>query len=178
MEAIREFAGKPLLWVQPRAMKQQFELRCGDEVLAVMRWASSWRSSATAETAEGSWSFKRHGFRQQVVIESTWGDSMPPTLQRRWTGSATLTFPDGRLRYLWKRSGFWSIKRAWTTMDGMPLLSFKMRPGFLKTGGEVEIQPIAADLPELALLVTLGWYLVIMETRDAAAVAASTAAGS
>jgi hypothetical protein len=178
MEAIREFAGKPLLWVQPKAMKQQFELCCGNEVLAVMRWQSSWRSSATAETAEGSWSFKRQGFRRQVQIESNWGDSMPPTLQRRWTGSATLIFPDGRLSYLWKRNGFWGIKRVWTTMDGVPLLSFKTRPGFLKTSGEVEIDPLAADLPELALLVSLGWYLLIMETRDAAVAARAAAGGS
>ncbi len=69
MKAIREFAGLPLLWVQPRAMKQQFELRCGDEVLAVMSWKSSWRTGATVETAEGSWSFERQGFRQQVSIK-------------------------------------------------------------------------------------------------------------
>lgn len=54
MKAIREFAGQPLMWVQPRAMKQRFELRCGDEVLAAMQWQSSWRSGATTETAEGS----------------------------------------------------------------------------------------------------------------------------
>jgi hypothetical protein len=173
MKAIREFAGLPLLWVQPKAMQQQFELRCGDEVLAVMRWESSWRSGATAEMAEGSWSFRRQGFRQEVVIEPAWGGAAVPTLRRHW-GSATLSFPDGH-RYLWKRNGFWGTKRAWTAVDGVPLLGFKARPGFLKTGGEVEIYPLAAALPELALLVTLGWYLVVMEGRDAAAAASSTA---
>ena len=43
MQAIREFAGQPLIWAQPRAMKQRFELRCGDAVLAVIQWQSSWR---------------------------------------------------------------------------------------------------------------------------------------
>ncbi len=173
MRAIREFVGQSLLWVQPRAMKQQFELRCGDEVLAVMRWQSSWRSSAAVETAEGSWSFRYKGFwHQQVVIESSRGDVAQPTLRRRWTGSATLSFPDGR-SYLWKRRGFWGIKRDWVTADGVPLLSFKTKSGLIKTGGEVGVQPFAAALPELALLVTLGWYLVVMEVREAAAAAAS-----
>jgi hypothetical protein len=174
MKAIRDFAGQPLLWVQPRAMKQQFELRSGDEVLAVMRWESSWRSGAAAETAQESWSFKRQGFRQQVVIESSEENSAVPTLKRGWTSNAALLFPDGH-SFLWKRQGFWGVKRVWATLDGVPLLSFKVRSGFVKTGGEVEIHPIAADLPELALLMTLGWYLVVMEARDAA-VAASTAA--
>ena len=176
MQAIRGFAGQPLLWVQPKATKQQFELQAGDEVLAVMRWPSGWRSGAAAESAEGSWSFKRQGFRQQVVMESSQDGAALPTLRRGWTGNATLSFPDGH-SYLWRRSGFWGIKRHWTTPDGVPLLSLKARSGLMKTGGELEIAPLAADLPELALLVTLGWYLVIMERRDAAA-AASASAGS
>ena len=174
MKAIREFAGQPLMWVQPKAMKQQFELRCGDEVLAVMQWQNSWRSGAAAETAEGSWSYKRQGFRQQVSIETNRADFPVPTLSRRWTGSATLSFPDGHT-YHWKRNGFWGIKRAWTTPEGTLLVAFKTKYGFMKTGGEVEIDPFAASLPELSLLMSLGWYLMVMEARDAAAAASSSA---
>jgi hypothetical protein len=174
MKAIREFAGQPLMWVQPRTMKQRFELRCGDEVLAVMQWQSSWRSGAAAETAEGSWFYKRQGFRRRVIIEPNGADPPTPTLSRRWTGSATLSFPDGH-SYLWKRSGFWGIKRAWTTPEGTLLLGFKTKYGLLKTGGEVAIDPFAASLPELALLVSLGWYMMVMEARDAAAAASSSA---
>src|ERR1051326_5722734 len=168
MKAIREFVGQPLQWVQPKATKQQFELHSGDEVLVVMRWQRSWRTAATVETAEGSWLFKRQGFRQQVVIEPGVGNAAVPTLKRSWTGNATLSFPDGH-SYLWRRQGFWGIRRVWVTADGVQLLSFKARQGFLKTGGEVEVLAFAADLPELALLVSLGWYLVIMEARDASA---------
>jgi hypothetical protein len=175
MKAIRECAGQPLLWAQPKAAKQQFELRAGDEVLAVMTWPSGWRTGATAETAEGIWSFKRQGFRQQVAIESGASNAPVPMLKRGWTGNATLSFPDGH-SYLWKRQGFWGVKRLWTTAEGMPLLSIKSKAGFLKTGGEVEIAPLGAELPELALLASLGWYLIIMEMRDASATAASTAA--
>lgn len=174
MKAIREFAGQPLMWVQPRAMKQRFELRCGDEVLAVMQWQSGWRSGAAAETTEGNWFYKRQGFRQQVIIQSNGADLPAPTLSRRWTGSATLSFPDGHT-YLWKRLGFWGRKRAWTTPEGTPLLGFSTKYGLLKTGGEVAIDPFAASLPELALLVSLGWYLMVMEARDAAAAASSSA---
>jgi hypothetical protein len=175
MKAIRAFAGQALIWAQPRAMRQQFALYCGDEVLAIMRWQSSWRSDATAETAEGSWSFQRRGFSRQVIIESSQGGAALPTLTRGWTGSATLSFPDGH-GYLWKRTGFWGSRRAWTTAEGVPLLSIKTRSGFLKMGAEVEIQPFAAALPELALLMTLGWYLAVLEMRDASAAAASSAA--
>lgn len=166
MKAIREFAGQPLLWVQPRAMKQHFELRCGDEVLAVMQWQSSWRSGATAETAEGSWFYKRQGLRQ-VMIESNEADLPIPAFSYRWMNSATLDFPDGHT-YLWKRGGFWTIKRTWTTTDGVSLVAFKTKYGFMKTGGEAAIAPFAASLPELPLLMTLGWYLMVTEMRAAA----------
>jgi hypothetical protein len=177
MKAIRDFAGQPLLWVQPKVRKQQFELQCGDEVLAVMRWPSNWRTGAKVETAEESWSFKRQGFRQQVTIATSREDAVVPALQRSWLGKATLSFPDGHT-YLWKRTSFWGLKRVWMTAEGMPLLSLKARSGFLKMGSEVEIDALAATLPELPLLVTLGWYLAIMEMRDASAAAGAASASA
>lgn len=168
MRAIRECAGLPLMWVQPKATQQRFELRGGDEVLAVMQWPSSWRSGSTVEAAEGSWSFHRQGFSQRVIIEVHRAGFLAPTLSRRWTGSATLSFPDGHA-YLWKNAGFWGNRRAWTTPEGMPLIHFQTKYGFLKTGGEVTVDPLAAALPDLALLVSLGWYLTVMASRDAAA---------
>lgn len=175
MRTLHEIAGQPLMWLQPRAMKHVFELHCGDEVLGTIRWPSSWNSAAVAELAEGSCIFKRSGFRQQVSLEASRSSVPTQTLHCRWTGSATLSFPDGHA-FRWKGTSFWGTRYAWSMPDGTPLVRFHLHEGFVRTGGQIDIEPFAASLPELALLVSLGWYLVIMGSRDAAAAAVTSSA--
>jgi hypothetical protein len=47
--------------------------------------------------------------------------------------------------------------------EGTPLLH-------LKRGADVQLESAARDLPELALLTTLGWYLHKQQEEEAAAV--------
>jgi hypothetical protein len=42
----------------------------------------------------------------------------------------------------------------------------------------VEVEPAAADLPELPLLVTLGWYLLVMTANEEAAATVIGTAGA
>jgi hypothetical protein len=68
--------------------------------------------------------------------------------------------------------------------DGTPLLALKQgsREGKLsdmfKTQSLVQIHPEARAVPELALLILVGWYLMILRQDDAAAGAAAAAAAS
>lgn len=54
-----------------------------------------------------------------------------------------------------------------------PVIRFKGRQGFMKAKGQVEVTPEAAGRPDLAFLILLGWYLILLHAEDAAA---STAA--
>ena len=51
-----------LEWVQPRALKMYYELRSDNELIATLGFRSLLGSFATAESAEGCWTFKRTGF--------------------------------------------------------------------------------------------------------------------
>ena len=64
VKKIGEMIGRKLEWVQPSAWKMQYELRAGDELIATLRFRSSFGSFATAESADGCWTFKRVGFWQ------------------------------------------------------------------------------------------------------------------
>lgn len=59
--------------------------------------------------------------------------------------------------------------------NSTPLVHFKSQAGLMKMEGQVDIEPAASALAELPLLAVLGWYLLILFARDAAA-AGSTAA--
>jgi hypothetical protein len=55
-------------------------------------------------------------------------------------------------------------------------VTFTVRQGLVKVEGRVEIAPAAGSLADLALLVTLGWYLVVLRAWDTAATASGAVA--
>ena len=60
-------------------------------------------------------------------------------------------------------------------------MRFESEHGSLKVEGQVEIERPAVTLPELGLLMVLGWYLLVMCAQDAtsdAVAATAAAAGS
>ena len=56
-------------------------------------------------------------------------------------------------------------------------MRFGCKQGLTKIEGGVEIGRLDAALPELDLLVTLGWYLLLMRARDGTYDAIASTAG-
>jgi hypothetical protein len=160
-----------LKWVQPSAFRNDYELRAGDEVAASLRFRSAFGSFATGESADGCWTFKRVGFFQtRVTIRQCGEESDVATLKNNtWSGGGTLEFPNGRK--LLVTTSFWQTSLQFTTDSGSPLVQFNTG-GMIHLNATVDIDPAAADLTELPLIVLLGWYLVVMMHSDAAASAA------
>lgn len=166
MRSISGVFGQELLWVQPSVTKQAFELRAGEEVVATLVWQRS--SLARAEIAERSWSFKREGFwHPQVTVRDPDSDQNEAVFRPSWTGGGVLELSNGRLLRL-GTANLWHSQWDWQLPDGSRLVHFRSRSGFLKSGAEVNIAEGAQDLPELPLLVVLGWYLLVLFARDAA----------
>jgi hypothetical protein len=200
MRLIQEVADQELVWRQPTAMKEHYELRAGDEVLATLQWQRSWASTlATAHTAEGAWTFKRSGFWQQRIgVRPLDSEREVATFVPDWKGNGLLTV-GGERTFNWVGKGFWGLEKMWQEReDAPPLIGFKHQSA-LKTAARVILSPTAAALPEttqlddlyrplspdemgplsaslaeLPLLVTLGFYLMVLEVMDATAAAATT----
>ena len=83
-----------------------------------------------------------------------------------------MDFPDGRSLRL-SSANFWQSEWVWQDKEQV-LVRVKGRHGLIKANGAVEISPAAANLPDLALLVLLAWYLILLYAEDSTA--ASTAA--
>jgi hypothetical protein len=168
MRAISELSGKELQWVQPGLLKMYYELRAGDERVATLRFRSTYGTFATAESADGCWTFKRVGFWQTRVSIRPCGASHETAVFKNdtWSGGGTVEFPDGR-RVL-ANTNFWQTNYEFMTEAGEALVEFRAG-GWIRLSAQVEVDPKAATLAELPLLVTLGWYLVVMMDIDTGA---------
>ena len=174
MRTIREVAGQQLLWVQPARMHQFFELRAGDEVVGTLRWERA--SLAIGETADHQWSFKREGFwHPRITVRVKGLDDNVALFSPGWAGGGTLDLPQGRSLHF-GAANFWHSQWAWEKVKDTPLVRFTNHVGLLKTEGQVNVDGDAAQSPDLPLLVVLGWYLLILFGRDAAASSATTVA--
>jgi hypothetical protein len=176
MKKIDEGAPGELLWVQPARLKQEFELRAGDEVLGTLRFQRS--SLATGEAADQSWTFKREGFSHpRITVRVPGSDDNVATFQPGWAGGGTLELQPGKqLRF--GAANFWHSQWDWLDAQNQPLVHFKSHQGLLKVEGEVAIEPGAIKSPDMPLLVVLGWYLLVLFARDAAESLAGVSAAS
>jgi hypothetical protein len=171
MKKIADAAGHALKWSQVGARRH--ELRSEDEIVATLAFRSVFGTLATAEGADGCFTFKRIGFwRSRANIRECDSDAdVAHFTNNTWASGGTLEFPDGA-RYKGTTS-FWKTRLEWKSEGEESLVSFHYGGVFMKKAN-VEIAPAARDDPHLHSLVTFGWYLAIMLSNDAAAAAIVT----
>ncbi len=172
MKKIAEVIGRELEWGQPSAWKMEYELRAGDELIATLRFRSSFGSFATAESADGCWTFKRVGFWQTRVTIRGCGSDMDLAMFKNntWSGGGTVELPDGRK--ILATTNLWRTNFEFKTEAGETLIRFKTG-GLVHLSAKVEIQPDAAGVPELRWVVMFGWYLAVMMYMDTAGTVAA-----
>ena len=175
MKKIIEVIDRELKWVQPSVWKMEYELRADDELIATLRFRSSFGSFATAEGADGCWTFKRVGFWQtRATIRGCGSETDIATFKNNtWSGGGTLELPDGRK--ILATTNFWQTNFEFQTEGGVVLARF-ITGGIVHLSVTVEIQPDAAGMPELPWLVMFGQYLAIMMSMDAVSSAGAVAA--
>lgn len=174
MRKIAELIGQQLEWVQPSALKMQYELRAGDELAATLRFRSSFGSFATGENADGCWTFKRIGFWQTRVTVRACGEDVDIATFKNntWSGGGTLELATGR-KFL-ATTNFWHTNLEFQDESGVTLIKL-MSGGLIHLSAKVNVEQNAVNLPELPWLVMLGWYLVVMMHIDSATAAAGAA---
>jgi hypothetical protein len=162
MSTIRESVGQNLTWIQPARTQQAFELHAGDVVVATLRFGRA--SPAIGEGDGHRWTFTREGFwHPRVRVRLPGSDDNVATFQASWSGGGSLQLSDRVQRF--RAANFWHSQWDWQDGDKHSLVRFKSHRGLLKMEGQVEIEPGAAGVPELPLIVVLGWYLLVWRRR-------------
>jgi len=175
-DQVTQEQGVEFRWRQPEASKRRYTLQRegADAPLATLDWRSSWGTFATATVGDAAWTFKRAGFlRPRVTVRLAGSDDDLATFEANWHGGGTLSVAGGAT-FVWKAANFWHSQWSWQDTTGAELLHFANRQGFIRQGATVAIVPEAAQLSELELLTTLGWYLLILAAQDGAATTAAT----
>jgi hypothetical protein len=171
MLEIAKVADRELRWSQPNALKRNYELRSGAERVATLEFRSSFGTFATAQSGDGTWTFKRVGFWQNraCIREAGSETDLAVFKNNTWASGGTLEFAQHRFR---ATTNLWMTHFTFETESGRPLVQFKYG-GVFRRSARVEISADGRPAPELPLLVLFGWYLVIMLDSDTDAVVAA-----
>ena len=153
--------------------KRGYELKRNGEIVGTLQRKSCWSSEFHAESAYGSWKFRRTGcFRTGSEIVDSISGAQIAILKPNWSGGGALDFSDG-LTFRLTSKGFW--RPVWTVLaaSGQPVLSIHSRE---KT---VDL-PRELHLPEdrLIVLAIFAWHIMQQASKDAASAAVVVAAAS
>jgi hypothetical protein len=173
MESLRVTPESRPSWFQPRTLERHFELRDGERLLGTLRFLKWGGSLAMASLAAGEWTFKRVGFfRPSVTVRRSGQEADVAVFRPKgWGSGGELQFAGGRI-YAWKPANFWATRYAFFDGGERAIVTFKPGqeeskwPDLFKFQALVEIDPSADGLEDLPLLVSLGWYLMILHHHD------------
>ena len=162
-----------LEWRQPGAFSRAYELKSGDSVLAELAFQKVFGTLARAWTAESAWTFKRAGFLTPVVTVRVEGSPDDiATYHPNWTGNkGVLSLPGGE-QLQFRTTNFWASEWALYDAQGGELVRFHNK-GLLHHGASVEVSGQGKERADIALLLALGWYVLVLHMQDSTAVAAS-----
>ena len=166
MNQVETAAGLQWDWRQPAALKRFHELTCGGDVIGTLQFAGGCGSLATAESAYGSWTFKRAGFLSpRITVRKVDESGELAVFVPKWTGGGELHMTGGE-SYKLKCLSFWGGDWAFENQRGEALLSLHGPHGFLKNHGEIVVNA-AVDSATLTLLAALAWYVRLLMNEDA-----------
>ncbi len=163
MRALQEVVGAELRWVKPKWTRPEFELHAGDAIVATLRWTGGSRAEGT--WAGGQYRFSREGWlRPRILVRRASSEDTGEPLATFAYRGAILSLPDGR-SFRWTKPKRWTAERVWLDSTTNELIRFRPQ----RAGTVVTMQPGAATLPELAMLLLLGQYLLALAAQDAVA---------
>jgi hypothetical protein len=164
--------GASLVWRQPEVLTEHFDLHLGPAdnapVVATLDWARGFMPRASAACAAGFWTFERSGgWRPQVaILDPATGQEM--ARYRSSGGGGTLATTWGPT-FGWVPSNFWRTNWDWLTADGQLLLHFVNERKFVRAQGRVDVAAPLGRVPELDLLSSLGWFLLLAQAKESSA---------
>jgi hypothetical protein len=174
MQPITAVVDQELRWQQPSGFHPRYALQAGGALIATLAFRSSWGTLATAERADGCWTFKRVGFWQtRATVRLCASDTDLGAFQNNtWRGGGTLTLLGGPAFQL--TTNTWQTRLEVVDAQEQPVLRYATT-GWMKQGAGLSIAPAARTLSALPWLAVFGWYVVVMMYRDSAATAAMIA---
>ena len=150
-------------WIQPARFRPRWELRCGDAPVATLGAGGSLFGPGVATFAHEAWEFRMR-FPGGIAVKRA-GEAEPWGLYRPGWLSGGRFERAGESALLWRRQDFWMRRWAFLSEEQQPLVRFVVRPSFLRSNASLEFEDAARTLPDLPVLLALGWILVLHSRR-------------
>lgn len=165
-------SGPPLRWRQPAAFARRYELRGTSGLVAELEFVKNAGSLARARTALHEWQFERKGqaFSKPLVRDAR-GALLAEYRPNQFGNRGHLPL-DGR-SYELAATNQWNSDWQWLDPDGHGLLGFRFKSG-IPNAAEVFVGE--GEHPDLGLLITFGFYVLILDREDASALPGSITA--
>ena len=175
METMRSFdriGAEPVSWVGHGWVKRSYELKSESALFATLAWESAFGSLARAKTANAEWTLKRVGFfNPKATVRASEGEADLAVYHPDWIGNGRVELPGGKA-WRWKCLGFWRSRYGFVDEAEQPIVEFHANTLKVPPSAEVVIAHGGLKLPELPLLVVLGWYVTILTFDDMVTIAA------
>lgn len=158
--------GEEWTWTRPRLSQRRYELSAHGELLAALESRSWFGTRMTALTAAGERLLRHEGLlRGRVVLSSAERESLA-VFHPAWFGAGAVSFASG-LELAWKRVDVWGRRWEFRDANGLAQVTFTRRPAWMRSTTSVTVSDAARGRPELADLVLLGYYLLLLMQRQA-----------
>lgn len=164
MTPIRPDLLRALAWKQDPAQQRHYELRAGDDAIAALDFLKMFGTLARGRTAERSWTFKRAGFLSPLVTARVEGAEEDCAVYHPNFSSSQgqLRLADGR-NFELRLGGVWSRQAVLVDNDRREVFRIHLR-GDPSLGAAVEVR--LPETPEIALLLLLAWYVLVLQMQD------------
>ena len=165
-------------WRESRTAKRQDELHTPDGILATLRWAGMFSYLATGGAGGTQWQFDRPRFlSRDVEVRAAGSDAGEPLAiyHPGWTSGGKLYFADGRVLH-WYPTNFWQTQWVFADEAERVLAQFVDTSRLFEQSAAVTYVDPGLGEADRALLLVLSRYLLALQARDNAAIAASTSA--
>lgn len=167
MKSITSLIDYTLTWNQTKALKNTYELRFGNELVANLDFPKMLSTNAVVESGDGWWELERTGvFNVKVSVRQKDHETPVATYTPRpFKGGGIITLEDGRT--LTYTTNLWQSLHELKADTGESLFEMKSQ-GFFKMEVEVKMYRKGLKYQELPALVMLIFYIIVLARRDAA----------
>lgn len=176
MRPLNELSDGIAIWNGTLGWKRSFRLTRDWLTYASLQWETASGAVALARTVGGMVTIERGSFSSsKIQLRDAASGRELGTFETGWLEGGRLQLCSGR-QWRWHMDARSMSRWSFRDGTGRPMMQLFVQSMGLTPSGSIAIEPDAANLPELALLVALSWYLVVQTIDDSALlVAASTA---
>jgi hypothetical protein len=163
MRPISSFAGSTLQCLQPSMLKQEYELRAGDELVGTIRFPNVFKRKADVMSADGQWTIEEKGiFTQRLSVTRPGGENPVTVLPFGAFRDNKIHLTGSKVVRL--KRNFWKQEYTLTTDMNLPVLQVKERGG-LKSSFDLILDGRAETVQEFPWLIFLVLNIALFNGR-------------